>query len=260
MADKTIGNLTAASTPLSGDELLEVEQGGNSRKATISDLVAPLVGTTAGTVAAGDDSRFTDEREWSADTVGQSEAEAGSATTRRAWTAQRVRQAIVAGIGAALAGMGDTRGQILRRGASAWEVLSLGGTGTLLRSNGSDAAWASPTDANLLQTNVEDQTITGGAAVTSKSLGTISSGTLTLDMGDRPLQHYTRNGSHTLAPGSVTGSIILDITNGASAGAIITSGWTKVAGDPFTTTNGHKFRCYCSVGNGGSMLIVQAFQ
>lgn len=59
MADKTIGNLTAASTPLSGDELLEVEQGGNSRKATISDLVAPLVGTTAGTVAAGDDSRIT---------------------------------------------------------------------------------------------------------------------------------------------------------------------------------------------------------
>lgn len=32
--------------------------------------------------------------EWSADTVIQAEAEAGTATTRRAWTAQRVRQAI----------------------------------------------------------------------------------------------------------------------------------------------------------------------
>lgn len=34
--------------------------------------------------------------EWSAATVGQAEAEAGTATTRRAWTAQRVRQAIAA--------------------------------------------------------------------------------------------------------------------------------------------------------------------
>lgn len=38
----------------------------------------------------------TNSREWSASTVPQSEAEGGEATTRRAWTSQRVRQAIVA--------------------------------------------------------------------------------------------------------------------------------------------------------------------
>lgn len=108
--------------------------------------------------------------------------------------------------------------------------------------------------------NVQDQTITGGANVTSLSLGTISSGTVTPDPGDRPMQHYTNNGAHTLAPGAVVGYYILDITNGASAGAITTSGWTKVAGDSFTTTNGNKFRCSCSVGNGGSLLSVQALQ
>ena len=53
-------------------------------------------GTTAGTAAQGNDSRLSDAREWSAETVPQAEAEAGTATTRRAWTAQRVRQAIVA--------------------------------------------------------------------------------------------------------------------------------------------------------------------
>lgn len=42
------------------------------------------------------DARLTDSREWTATTVDQAEAEAGVATTRRAWTAQRVRQAIAA--------------------------------------------------------------------------------------------------------------------------------------------------------------------
>ena len=115
-------------------------------------------------------------------------------------------------------------------------------------------------DVDTAKLDVEDQTITGGGTVTSKSLGTQSSGTLTLDMGDRALQHYTNNGAHTLAPGTPTGACLVDITNGASAGAITTSGWTKVAGASFTTTNGHKFRCHCSVGNGGSLLVVQALQ
>jgi hypothetical protein len=67
---------------------------------------------------------------------------------------------------------------------------------------------------------------------------------------------YTNNGAHTLAPGANTGSIILDITNGASAGAITTSGWTKVVG-AFDTVNAHKFRCFCSIGAGGSLLTIQ---
>jgi hypothetical protein len=118
-----------------------------------------------------------------------------------------------------------------------------------------------PTGPNLLRDDTEDQgPITGGASVTSKSLGTKSSGTLTLDLGDRPLQHYTNGGAHTLAPGTVTGAAIIDITNNGSAGAITTSGFTKVAGDSFTTVNGAKFRCHCSVGNAGSLLIVQALQ
>lgn len=42
------------------------------------------------------DARLSDAREWSAETIGQAEAEAGTATTRRAFTAQRVFQAIAA--------------------------------------------------------------------------------------------------------------------------------------------------------------------
>lgn len=113
---------------------------------------------------------------------------------------------------------------------------------------------------NFALLDVEDQTVTGGARVTSKSLGTQTTGTLTPDPGDRPMQHYTNGGAHTLAPGSNTGTYILDITNNASAGAITTSGWTKVFGDAFTTTNGHKFTCFCKIGDAGSILQINAMQ
>lgn len=108
--------------------------------------------------------------------------------------------------------------------------------------------------------DVADQVVTGGARITSLSLGTITTGTVTPDPGDRPMQHYTNGGAHTLAPGSNNGFYTLDITNNGSAGAITTSGWTKVSGSVFTTTNGHKFRCSCSVGDAGSLLSVQAMQ
>ena len=42
------------------------------------------------------DARLSDSREWTAATIEQAEAETGTATTRRAFTAQRVRQAIAA--------------------------------------------------------------------------------------------------------------------------------------------------------------------
>lgn len=116
-----------------------------------------------------------------------------------------------------------------------------------------------PQDASgtLALLDVAAQVVTGGARVTPDALGTVTSGTTTLDPGNRPLQSYTNNGAHTLAPGSNNGSILLDITNGASAGAITTSGWTKVSG-AFDTTNGHIFRCSASISTGGSLLIIQA--
>ena len=62
----------------------------------LGNVATRNIGTTSGTVAAGNDTRFSDSREWTAATISQAEAEAGTATTRRAWTAQRVRQSNVA--------------------------------------------------------------------------------------------------------------------------------------------------------------------
>ena len=110
-----------------------------------------------------------------------------------------------------------------------------------------------------LAIKTEGQTVTGGGGVTSKDLGTISSGTLTPDPAARPLQHYTNGGAHTLAPSSTTGSILLDVKNSDSAGTITISGWTKTVGS-FDTTNGHEFRCHLSIGQAGSLLTIQAMQ
>jgi len=110
-----------------------------------------------------------------------------------------------------------------------------------------------------LAINTEGLTVTGGGGITSKDLGTISAGTVTPDPAARPMQHYVNGGAHTLAPSATAGSYLLDITNGSGAGAITTTGWTKVAGS-FDTTSGHAFRCYCSIGQAGSLLSVQAMQ
>lgn len=64
--------------------------------ASLGNAATKNVGTTAGTVAAGDDGRFSNAREWTASEVTQAEAEAGTATTARKWTALRVRQATAA--------------------------------------------------------------------------------------------------------------------------------------------------------------------
>lgn len=58
--------------------------------ATVSGLQTALDGKVDAS-----DPRLSDAREWTAATVTQPEAEAGTDTTRRAWTAQRVRQAML---------------------------------------------------------------------------------------------------------------------------------------------------------------------
>lgn len=58
--------------------------------------VDALVAGGGGGGVSTDDPRLSDAREWIAETVTQVDAEAGTSTERKAWTAQRVRQAVVA--------------------------------------------------------------------------------------------------------------------------------------------------------------------
>jgi hypothetical protein len=105
------------------------------------------------------------------------------------------------------------------------------------------------------------QVLTGGFGATSADLGTVSSGTTTLAFATANIQRYINGGAHTLAPPSSNeGTIVVQVTNNASAGAVTVSGWTRVTGDVMTTTNGDDFMLYCSRVNGFSHLHITALQ
>lgn len=103
--------------------------------------------------------------------------------------------------------------------------------------------------------NIADQTVTGGANVTSLSLGTITSGTTTLDCGSRPNQSLTNGGAFTLAAPTNDGSCLILVTNNASSASITFTAGTSTGqwsvgsntGDTYTTgagTNGQSWTLF----------------
>ena len=86
-----------------------------------------------------------------------------------------------------------------------------------------------------------DATLTGGYQYTSASDGTKTTGTYTPAYTGGNIRTVINGGAHTIAPQSGNGVIIVQYTNNASAGAITTSGFDKVTGDAFTTTDTNDF-------------------
>lgn len=101
--------------------------------------------------------------------------------------------------------------------------------------------------------------LTVGYSTTPYNAGTKSSGTFTPDEANGGMQYAVNGGAHTLAPPTNNTSMVIQYTNNGSAGAITTSGFTKVSG-AFTTTNGDDFFCYITVCNGFKHLNIQALQ
>lgn len=107
----------------------------------------------------------------------------------------------------------------------------------------------------------EGDTALKGYSATSKNLGTLS-GAVTLTYATGNIQHGTNGGAVTINAPTAAGvyTIIVEIVNGASAGAITLTGFTKVDGDAFTTTNGHKFQLHVAKTNSAVSATVKALQ
>lgn len=99
-------------------------------------------------------------------------------------------------------------------------------------------------DGESVLTERARQTIKAGFDNDRYSLGTISSGTHTIDPQNGQHQGATFNGSFTLRPASVSkdSTVVLHVTNGASVGTVTFTGWgKKYPSQSLTKTNGHKF-------------------
>ena len=107
-----------------------------------------------------------------------------------------------------------------------------------------------------------DQTLSGGANVTSSNQGTKSSGTFTVDCGASPLQYIVNGGAFTLAAPANDGSCIVRSVNNGSAGAITFSGFTvgSNTGDALTTTNTQAFAIQIWRINSVSRYLISAYQ
>lgn len=136
------------------------------------------------------------------------------------------------------------------------------GVPTLAFGSGSNTITFPTASETLAGLTAVDQTLSGGANVTSFSIGTVSSGTTTIDCGKSPLQFLTGNGAFTFAAPANDGSCDVLITNGASAGAVTFSGFTEGSntGDALDTTNAHKFLVAVVRINSISHYLVSAYQ
>lgn len=95
---------------------------------------------------------------------------------------------------------------------------------------------------NAVLTVAGGATLTGGFNETPFDLGTVTTGTITPNPSSNLKQRVVNNGAFTIAATAEVGDLELLITNGASAGAITFSVFTKqFAGDALDTVSGHKF-------------------
>lgn len=132
---------------------------------------------------------------------------------------------------------------------------------TITLAAGADSqTWTFPSSSSTVLTVGNTATLTAGYITTSYSLGTVTTGTVTPSVANGFFQHLTANGAFTLAPPSGACCIDIEVLNGASAGTITTSGFTKVNGDAYATTNANKYIFHVEKTNGYSRLSVEALQ
>lgn len=90
----------------------------------------------------------------------------------------------------------------------------------------------------------------------------IGAGTLLPDPTTGNFKTVSNVGSFSIAAPTASGvySLVLEIVNDTGAGAITMSGFTKVGGDTFTTTVGHKFQVFIVKTSNGVTATVVAMQ
>ena len=149
-------------------------------------------------------------------------------------------------------------------GVDATEVGYLDGVTSAIQSqlDGKQASGSyEASNADILKAD-EGDNLTAGYTSDAYAHGTISSGTVTPApaTGEENFQTLTNGGAFTLAPPAGNCSVVIQVTNNASAGAITTSGFTLVDGDTISTTDDDNFFFFIVKCGSFSSLTVKALQ
>ena len=104
--------------------------------------------------------------------------------------------------------------------------------------------------------------LTGGFTSTAYDHGTVTTGTITPApaAGEANFQTLVNGGDFTLAPPANDCTVVIEVTNNGTAGAITVSGFTVTSGDSFDTTDTNVFLCHITTCGGSSSLNVEAMQ
>lgn len=225
-------------------------------------LVAHTSGTFATDLAAGKWIKVAEKGADGAgagDVVGPSASVDGELALFDSTTGKLLKRASLTGLVKAASGVASAavEGTDYAPATSGSSILKGNGSGGF--SSASAGTDYEAADADILKADTADN-LTAGFTATSYNAGTKSSGTFTPNPANGNFQHATNNGAHTLAPPTSPCSMIIEYLNGASAGAITTSGFTKVDVSAYNTTNGNKFVFSIVRTNSYSYLTVVALQ
>jgi hypothetical protein len=108
---------------------------------------------------------------------------------------------------------------------------------------------------------VDHPTVIGaGRLISSRyvtNYGTVTSGTIATSPKNGKRQKLVNGGAFVLAAPSIIGDFKLVITNNASAGTILLSGFGSVFGDALDTTNGSTFECAISFDGANAVIGIR---
>ena len=114
---------------------------------------------------------------------------------------------------------------------------------------------------NRITSNADDA-LTGGYTTTADDDGTISTGTYTPTPAGGNMKRIINGGAFTLAAPTASGdyTLVIQITNSASAGTVTLSGFNRNTGASLTTTSGDDFFVYITKCNGFTLSNTVALQ
>jgi hypothetical protein len=212
--DILLSGLTNKASPTSSDILLISDEAASHalKYSTIAQLVGAVTSGVSSVGNASSDTSLTITGTGSGPWTGAVTVKLNLAVAQT-WTAlQTHNNSMIAMLGSST---GKTTLTSANAGASNY-------TATLQAASGT-----------LAYLDLAGQLMAGGANVTPFSIGSVSSGTTTIDCSKNPQQWMVNTGASTIAAPTSDSSCTITVIDGASAGLITPSGFVKVGGATF---------------------------